>query len=825
MQQSAGVGNGPTPAPPSKFPRAMATAPRPRRPLKASQIVLVLSLLFAALIAASGIAGALEGAHDPSRVSRETFYDIPHALRALFYTALVVAVTASGWMLSVRVQNWERGAPDRRATTAANRSRRMRDLRRGLEMRTLVRDPAAGLMHSLIYFPFLILFAVTTVLEINHLLPGSLEFLHGSVYQTYKFIGDSAGLLFVIGIGWAAGRRYIRRPYRLRTKTRPEDALILGTFFAIGVTGLVVQGVRIAAEGQPAFERWTYIGYLLSYLFTSISAPDLSTIYQVLWVCHVGAFFVFLIALPTTKLRHMLTSPANMYLRDRDRPKGAMRAMPNLTETEMESFGAAAVEDFTWKQLMDTDSCTICGRCTSVCPANATGKTLDPREIVNKIGNVMAATHPATPVFAGGGSGSEGEGESPGVAPITPAIGGGPLTVSANSVFELITAEEIWACTSCRACDEICPVNIEILDKILDMRRYLSLMESDFPSSLGNMYRSMENQENPWGLSGTDRLAWAEGLSEEIPLADPASPLDHEYLYWVGCAGSFDDKNKKVSAAIATLLTKAGIDFAVLGPSERCTGDPARRSGNEYLFQMLAMQNVEMFGAMKVKKIVVQCPHCFNTFANEYPQLGGNYEVIHHSQLLEQLIADGRLDLSGASLPERIVYHDSCYLGRHNDIYAPPRRVLGSLGGIDIVEAPRSGSGSRCCGAGGARMWMEESGTKINMDRSEELIGTGAERIATACPFCYIMLDDGTKAHKREDIKVGDIAIHLVDALAAAPGGGSAGGGDAGNGDASSSDADAGNGDAGSGGGDAGSESQPGEPEGYAGDTPSGPAV
>jgi Fe-S oxidoreductase/nitrate reductase gamma subunit len=723
--------------------------------------VLILGLLFAALVAASGIAGALEATHDSSPISRETFWDIPHALRAVFYTTLVVLVTASGWLLSVRVQNWERGQPDRRATTAANRGRRVNDLRRGLTMQTLLRDPAAGLMHSLIYFPFLVLFAITTTLEVNHLLPDSLEFLHGHVYQAYKLIGDTAGLLFLIGIGWAIVRRYIQRPDRIRTKTRPEDGLILTTFFLIGATGLIVQGVRIASEGQPSSEKWTYLGYAISYAFTSISTADLLNLYKVLWGVHIFAFLVFLIVLPTTKLRHMLTSPANMYLRDRDRPKGAMKALPDLTETSLESFGAAAIEDFTWKQLMDTDSCTICGRCTSVCPARNTGKTLDPREIVNKIGNVMAATRPDTPVLVGAPAA---DGDT-GFAPTTPLIGGGPLTVSANSVFELITAEEVWACTSCRACDEICPVNIEILDKILDMRRYLSLMESNFPASLGNMYRSMENQENPWGLSGSDRLAWAEGMPIDVNVADPSSPLDHEYLYWVGCAGSFDDKNKKVSAAIATLLTKAGLDFAVLGPSERCTGDPARRSGNEYLFQMLAMQNVEMFGAMQVKKIVVQCPHCFNTFRNEYPQLGGDYEVIHHSQLLEELIADGRLDLAGASLPERIVYHDSCYLGRHNDIYGSPRKVLGSLGGIDIVEAPRSGSGSRCCGAGGARMWMEETGTKINMDRSEELIATGASRIATACPFCYIMLDDGTKAQGREDIKVGDIALHLLDAL------------------------------------------------------------
>jgi Fe-S oxidoreductase len=741
----------------------MVTRPPSRRPLKASQLVFILTIVFAAGAAASGIAGALEATHDPSGVSREMFFDIPHALRAVFYTGVVVLITASGWLLALRVQNWERGQPDRRRTTAANRGRRVRDLRRGLEMRTLLRDPAAGLMHSLIYFPFLILFAITCTLEINHLLPSSAEFLHGGVYEGYKFVGDTAGLLFVIGIGWAIVRRYIQRPDRLRVKTRPEDALILGTFLTIGVTGLVVQSVRIAAEGRPSSEHWTYVGYLLSNLWTSVGSRDLHTLYQVLWCVHIGSFFLFLLVLPTTKLRHMLTSPANMYLRDRERPKGAMKALPNLTETSLESFGANLVEDFTWKQLMDTDACTICGRCTSVCPARNTGKLLDPREIVNKIGNVMSATHPAVGIFA---DGAAADGDA-GVEPVTPVIGGPPVTVTAASVFELITPEEVWACTTCRACDEVCPVNIEILDKILDMRRYLSLMESDFPASLGNMYRSMENQENPWGLSSSDRLQWADGMPDEVTVADPGSPLDHEYLYWVGCAGSFDDKNKKVSAAIATLLTKAGVDFAVLGPSERCTGDPARRSGNEYLFQMLAMQNVEMFDGMGVKKIVVQCPHCYNTFANEYPQLGGDYEVIHHSQLLEQLIADGRLDLAGASLPERIVYHDSCYLGRHNDIYASPRKVLGSLGGIDIVEAPRSGTTARCCGAGGARMWMEESGTKINVDRSKELLATGASRIATACPFCYIMLDDGTKAQQREDVVVGDIALHLLDALKA----------------------------------------------------------
>jgi Fe-S oxidoreductase len=293
-------------------------------------------------------------------------------------------------------------------------------------------------------------------------------------------------------------------------------------------------------------------------------------------------------------------------------------------------------------------------------------------------------------------------------------------------------------------------------------------MESNFPPELGNAYRAMENQGNPWGMSQSDRADWATGL--DVPIVDPSEPFTHEYLYWVGCAGSFDDKNKKVTQAMAKLLQRAGLDVAILGPSEMCTGDSARRSGNEYLFQMLAMPNIEMMNGMGVRKIITQCPHCFNTLKNEYPQLGGSYEVVHHSQLLEQLIESGRLDVSSATLAERVTYHDSCYLGRHNDVYLAPRKVIGSLKGIDIVEMPRNGTRGMCCGAGGARMWMEESiGKKVNDERAQEALSTGASRVATACPFCYIMLDDGVKAAgvDEDQVKVGDISMHLLEAIEA----------------------------------------------------------
>ena len=716
--------------------------------------IIGLGVLIALFTAASGVLASIAKFHDDSPITREVFENVPGSIKFAFYLVIPLVLIYGSVLFANRVKNWERGTPDNRSTNKSNAKSRFSDFRSGVYMKTLLRDPAAGVMHSLMYFPFLILLAVTTVLEINHQLPESLKFLHGDVYRAYTAVGDIAGVLFLIGVVWALLRRYGPkrfRPYRIRIKSKPEHAVVLLIFLAIGVTGFGAEAFRIALVEPTArsAETWSVIGYPLAKIIdrSESLANNAHGWHQFWWISHVVSFIAFLALLPITMIRHMFTSPLNMYLKDRDRPKGAMKPLPDLMETELESFGASVIEDFTWKQLLDTDSCTMCGRCTSVCPAHATGKPLDPREIVLKTGEVMAAT--GDPV-------------------VSPPLGlDAEISISAESMFERVTPEELWACTSCKACDEICPVNIEILDKILDMRRYLSLMESNFPTELGNAYRSMENSGNPWGLSQGSRTEWADDL-EGVKIIEGGEPLESEFLYWVGCAGSFDDKNKKVSRAMAQLLSLANVSFSILGPSEMCTGDPARRSGNEYIFQMLAAQNIETLNSMGVKKIITQCPHCFNTLGNEYPQLGGHYEVIHHSQLLEWLIEQGKLDMSNAELNERLVYHDSCYLGRHNDVYQAPRKVVASIGGLEGVEAERQGTKGMCCGAGGGRMWMEENtGKNINVERSQELLATGADRIATACPFCFVMIDDGVKGEgvDEDEVKVGDIAIHLLEAL------------------------------------------------------------
>ncbi|HUO45523.1 MAG TPA: heterodisulfide reductase-related iron-sulfur binding cluster [Acidimicrobiia bacterium] len=708
-----------------------------RRRVTAAQVILWLGMAGAVGTILLGILGTLPGEHNPE-VGREVFGNIPGWLKVAFYVGSAAFIGLAGYLFALRARSWQQGGPDNRT---GRWGERFKQLDRGLRMKTLMRDPQAGLMHSMVYYGFIVLFLGTVTLEIDHLLPVRFKFLEGAVYMGYSAILDLASLVYLGGLGWAMGRRYLQRPWRIKSKTKPEDGLILGTLALIGVTGLTTEAARIALDGRPDFEVWSFVGLPMSYLVPDASA---AVIHQVSWVVHFVAFLAFLVILPTTKLRHMFTSPANMFLSPHGRPKGAMRAMPNLAEVEdIDTIGASVVADFTWKQILDTDACTICGRCTSVCPASITGKPLDPREMVLKVGEVAAT--------AAGIS-----------APVSLAPG---IDITSESVFDRVQPDEVWSCTTCRACDEICPVNIEILDRILDMRRYLTMMESSFPTELSKAFVAMENQGNPWGMGRERRAAWTEKLDFKVPVLG-VDVERADYLWFVGCAGSFDDRNTAVSIALARLLHQAGIDFAILGPQETCNGDPARRAGNEYLWQQLALANIETLDDLGVQRIITQCPHCFNTLANEYPQMGGSYEVVHHSQLLAELLRQGRLETpTGSGRVRTVTYHDPCYLGRHNDIYLAPREVAASAGSVTMVEMPRHGTRGLCCGAGGARFWMEEhTGKKVNIERAEEALGTGAEEIAVSCPYCYVMLDDGVKELGRGDeVRVRDLAMMLLE--------------------------------------------------------------
>lgn len=709
-----------------------------RRLPTASQLLEVVGALGALATLALGVLGTLPE-HPHFEVAREVFGNLPDPLVVVFYGALAAFLWLTFHLFALRARSWEQGQPERRLGQWGERAGH---LFAGLTMRTVMRDRRGGVMHALIYYGFVILFLGTVTLEIDHLLPAGMKFLHGGFYMGYSAILDLAALLYLGGLALAIVGRYLAPTWRIRSKTGPEDALVLGVLVAIGVTGLLTEAARISLAGRPDHEIWSFVGYPLSYLFGQATA---SGWHQALWVAHAVAFVVFLVILPTTKLRHLATSPTDMFLSPRLRPKGAMREMPNLMEADdIETIGASVAADLTWKQIFDTDACTVCGRCTSVCPANITGKPLDPREMVLKSGEVASA-----------------------------AVGlPGPVTSTAvleaaGTLFDRVGADEVFACTTCRACDEICPVNIEILDRILDMRRYLTLMESQFPTELGKAFVAMENQSNPWGLSQQARADWTSELDFEIPVLGENGKMSADYLWFVGCAGSFDDRNTAVSVSLARLLHSAGIDFAILGSRELCNGDPARRSGNEFVFQQLALQNIATFDDLGVKKVITQCAHCFNTIGNEYSQFGGDYEVVHHSQLLAELLNQGRIaqPTKPNGEPKRIAYHDACYLGRHNDVYLAPRQVVGASGNR-VVEMGRSGTRALCCGAGGGRFWMEEKiGKKVNNERAEEALATGADEIAVACPFCYVMLDDGVKELGRDDVPVRDIAMILAEGL------------------------------------------------------------
>ena len=606
----------------------------------------------------------------------------------------------------------------------------------------LLREPSAGWMHFFIFWGFVVL--LTAILE--SFLQGfgtnlSFAFL-GVLYGPLVFVQDTFGLLVVFSILFALYRRNIKRVKRLQgDKHSKFDANLILTLILLIMVSMFLQNAghialeRSAPSGGDTLDAgWRYISSSISNLFMGYGYETKSLLFEIFWWSHVALVLGFLNYLPYSKHLHIVSSTFNVYSSSL-RPKGELVPL-NLEAENITRFGAGDIEDLTWKQLLDGYTCTECGRCDSVCPANLTGKPLSPRKVVT---DVRRRTMEKAPAMLAGND------------------PGGKMLVDGY-----LSEDELWACTTCRACMEECPVTIEHVNAIVDMRRYLVLNESRFPPELSAAYKNLENNYTVWAFNWRDRAKWAEGF--DVPIAANVND-DFDVLYWVGCAGSFDMRYQKVARAFAQLMKLAKVKFAILGNEEKCSGDPARRSGNEYLAQTLIKENVETLNKHKVKKIVATCPHCFNTLKNEYPDFGGTYEVVHHTQFIHELIESGRLKLT-SSQKTRITYHDSCYIGRYNGIFDEPRKVIGKLAGTELVEMKRSKSKGLCCGAGGARMWMEEkTGKRINIERTEEALATNPDVIASACPFCMTMLTDGVKAKEAKSVEVKDVAELILEAL------------------------------------------------------------
>jgi len=608
-------------------------------------------------------------------------------------------------------------------------------LKIGIGQSKILRDKVAGIVHVLIFWGFLLfLFAVLEALIQGFNSEFTFEFL-GPLYSLITLTQDIFGLLVIASVLYALYRRYIIRVPRLQTNDAGRrDATVILVMILFVVLSMYGQNAAHVAKNMFLLSDYELrpVTALISPIFFGSNPVNGFLWFDVFWWGHILLIFAFMNFLPYSKHFHVITSLPNVFFSKTGENKYALRPI-NLEDESLEFYGAADTDHLTWKQMLDGFACTECGRCASVCPAANTGKVLSPRKIIV---DIRHRTEEKAPVLVGNLENQE--------------------VLEKTLLHNYITPEELWACTTCNACVYECPVTIEHVDAIVDMRRYLVLSESEFPTELNPVFKNLETNYSPWAFNWQDRAAWAEGLDVKTMADDKEA----EYLFWVGCAGSFDSRYQKVSRAFVDIMNKGGIDFRILGTEEKCNGDTARRLGNEYLAQTMMMENIETLNGYGVKKIVTGCPHCYNTLKNEYPQFGGNFEVIHHTEMINHLISDGKIKLKDAEKVTRVTYHDSCYLGRYNNIYDDPRKPLESIKNMDIVEMDRSKDKGFCCGAGGGRMFLEENqGTRINENRTEEALKLNPDTIASACPFCMTMLSDGVKAFDKNDsVKVKDIA-------------------------------------------------------------------
>ncbi|HJV64721.1 MAG TPA: (Fe-S)-binding protein [Geomonas sp.] len=593
-----------------------------------------------------------------------------------------------------------------------------------------------GLNHFVLFWAFLLLLLANVDFLLQGLVPGfGLEALPAAVVKPLDFLFDAVSLLALVCVAVALVRRVLFAPSYLGndyTKACSGEALlILGLIATLMVAFFLMNAARIALTGGGGFQP---VSAAISRLLAGSRPTALATLFQAAWWVHAVVLLLFMNLLPRSKHMHILTAIPNCFFRSLDRPS----VEPREVFERGRRFGVSAVEQFSWKDLFDSFSCTECGRCQDLCPAHNTGKPLNPRRIIHDIKVNLLQNGPALK------QGGEGD------LPLIGAQGEGTCS-----------EEALWSCTTCGACLAVCPVLIEHLPKIVKMRRHLVQEKGRFPEELLNLFENMEQRSNPWGIAPSERGKWASLLGERS-----FKPGETEYLFFVGCAGSFDSRAKQITVALASILDAAGVSWGILGKDEICCGDSVRRLGNEYVFDKMARGNVQLFQEKGVKRIVTQCPHCFSTLKNDYRQYGLELEVLHHSELIAQLVSQGKLTVPKHAVMGKLLFHDSCYLGRHNDTFAAPRAVVEAATGQAPGDFERSRENAFCCGAGGGRMWLEElTGSRINHERVDEALKQKPDTICVSCPYCMTMLEDGLKDRGAEQVRVKDIAEVMAEAL------------------------------------------------------------
>ncbi len=676
---------------------------------------------------------------------RQTFWGIGQA-GAFVYAFMTVMAIVLAYGLFQRIRLWRLGRPENRLD---NPGARIRDFTLfGIGQGRVVQDRYVAVLHLMIFWGFMLLVYGTVMDLVQYWIErfGGPFYYKGMLYLVSSLVVDIGGLMTLVGVALAALRRWFPHPAKLSYK--PDDWYALGMLFVVSASGFLLEGPRLAAtelQTNPEWALWSPVGLLVALPMQGWTQQQLLSFYGVVWFGHVILAFYYLAYLLYSKMSHVFWSPLNIFLRS-SKPKGALQPIPDIESAE--TYGAARLSDLTWKQLLDFEACTSCGRCQEQCPAWMTGKALSPKKLILDLREYAKTYGPAQVDALANGS----TGGTAAAAPIP------------DMVHDVVTDEVLWACTTCRACMEACPVFIEHIPTIIDMRRSLVMNEGSISEYGQQALQSLERRGHPWRGTQLGRMDWAEGL--DVPLIQERQDVD--YLFWVGCTGALVDRSARISQSLVRVMQRAGVSFAVLGEEETCTGDPARRLGNEYLFQMQATSVIETLQKYNVRKVVTHCPHCFNTIRNEYPQFGGHFEVIHHSQLLADLVRSGKLSMAGAA-GMTVSFHDSCYLGRHNDIYDAPRQVLKALPMVTTREMERNRNRGLCCGAGGGQIFLgEESGKRVNIERTEEFLRTGAEVVATSCPFCIQMFEDGIRTTGHEETRRALDIAELLD-LASAP--------------------------------------------------------